>query len=80
MVFPMNRGRCYEENRVEIPPKKPSKKQGAPSDAAADSPPSPEDIAVAAYYHAERRGFAPGGELDDWLEAERELQKGSAKD
>jgi hypothetical protein len=30
-------------------------------------------IAMAAYYRAERRGFAPGGELEDWLEAEREL-------
>ena len=30
-------------------------------------------IAEAAYYRAERRGFAPGGELDDWLEAEAEV-------
>ena len=30
-------------------------------------------VAVAAYYHAERRGFAPGYELDDWLAAEAEL-------
>jgi hypothetical protein len=30
-------------------------------------------IEIAAYYRAERRGFAPGGELEDWLEAEREL-------
>jgi hypothetical protein len=29
-------------------------------------------IAVAAYLRAERRGFAPGAELEDWLEAERE--------
>jgi hypothetical protein len=27
-------------------------------------------IAVEAYYLAQRRGFAPGHELDDWLEAE----------
>jgi hypothetical protein len=26
-----------------------------------------------AYYRAERRGFAPGHELEDWLAAEREL-------
>jgi hypothetical protein len=32
-----------------------------------------ECIAVAAYQRAERRGFAPGGELDDWLRAEQEL-------
>jgi len=31
-----------------------------------------ERIAEAAYRRAERRGFAPGGELDDWLAAERE--------
>ena len=31
-----------------------------------------ERIAEAAYRRAARRGFAPGGELDDWLAAERE--------
>jgi Protein of unknown function (DUF2934) len=30
-------------------------------------------IAEAAYWRAERRGFAPGSELEDWLEAEREV-------
>jgi hypothetical protein len=29
-------------------------------------------IARAAYLRAERRGFAPGGELEDWLAAENE--------
>ncbi len=29
-------------------------------------------IAEQAYYKAESRGFSPGHELDDWLEAERE--------
>jgi hypothetical protein len=32
-----------------------------------------EMIAVAAYYKAEKRGFIPGGEIGDWLEAEKEL-------
>lgn len=31
-------------------------------------------IQVAAYLKAERRGFASGHELDDWLEAEREFK------
>ena len=31
-------------------------------------------IAEAAYYRAERRGFAPGHELEDWLAAEGEIQ------
>jgi hypothetical protein len=30
-------------------------------------------IAELAYYKAETRGFAPGCELDDWLEAEQEV-------
>ncbi len=32
-------------------------------------------IAQAAYYRAEKRGFAPGGELQDWVEAEAEVQR-----
>jgi len=32
-------------------------------------------IAEAAYYIAERRGFEPGAELDDWLEAENEIDR-----
>jgi len=31
-----------------------------------------QKIAEAAYYRAERRGFAPGQEERDWLEAEKE--------
>jgi len=30
-------------------------------------------IAELAYYKAESRGFEPGHEMEDWLEAEREL-------
>lgn len=30
-------------------------------------------IAYSAYIRAERRGFAPGGEAQDWLAAEREI-------
>jgi len=35
-------------------------------------------IAVAAYYRAQARGFAPGCELDDWLVAEADV--GTAQD
>jgi hypothetical protein len=31
-------------------------------------------VAEHAYYRAERRGFEPGSELEDWLEAEAELR------
>jgi hypothetical protein len=32
-------------------------------------------IAEAAYYRAERRGFAPGQEVEDWLGAEKEVME-----
>jgi Protein of unknown function (DUF2934) len=31
------------------------------------------NIAEAAYYIAEKRGFAPGHELEDWLKAKAQL-------
>jgi len=31
-------------------------------------------IAEIAYFSAERRGFSPGYELDDWLQAEQEVE------
>ena len=37
-------------------------------------------IAEAAYWRAERRGFTPGGEIDDWLEAEKEIDKENSSD
>ena len=33
-----------------------------------------ERIAVAAWYRAERRGFVPGFDLEDWLEAEATME------
>jgi hypothetical protein len=40
---------------------------------------SPEEvrklIAEAAYYRAKRRGFAPGHEIDDWVQAEAEVMR-----
>ena len=37
-------------------------------------------IAVKAYYCAERRGFAPGHELEDWCEAEAEIDRQLGRD
>jgi hypothetical protein len=34
-------------------------------------------IREAAYFKAERRGFAPGHDLDDWIEAEQEVDAAS---
>ena len=33
-----------------------------------------EMVAANAYYRAEKRGFEPGHEMDDWYEAEREIK------
>jgi hypothetical protein len=33
------------------------------------------NIAVSAYYKAEARGYEPGHEIQDWLEAEAEIIK-----
>jgi DUF2934 family protein len=45
---------------------------------AAGTPMSAEElqqtIAVAAYYRAERRGFEPGHDWEDWLDAEAEAK------
>jgi hypothetical protein len=43
---------------------------GEPLDAAAQRL---RHIATRAYFKAETRGFQPGKELDDWLEAEAEF-------
>jgi len=51
--------------------------RNAPKRRAGSPTESPEQrshrIAVAAYFLAEQRGFAPNRELDDWLAAERSL-------
>ena len=36
---------------------------------------SGDEVAVAAYFKAEKRGFQPGCELEDWYEAEAELEQ-----
>lgn len=42
--------------------------------AASNEPPCREQlIAEAAYFRAERRGFEPGNEISDWLDAEAEV-------
>lgn len=57
-----------------IAPKKASKTpQSRTQPARSDATERQRLIAEAAYFRAERRGFAPGYEEMDWLEAEKEL-------
>lgn len=43
--------------------------------ASVDEPTRHQMIACAAYYRAERRGFANGQALQDWLAAETEIDR-----
>lgn len=47
----------------------------SPAPAAVDPKERFHEVAEAAYFRAEHRGFLPGYELDDWLDAEAELDK-----
>jgi hypothetical protein len=64
--------------------KAPAKKAATKKAASKPAKPSklditPEErwkmIAIAAYHKAEKRGFVPGNELQDWAEAEKEISK-----
>lgn len=46
-----------------------------PVDAAAALRPVPEEIATRAFELYKRRGATDGADLDDWLEAERQLSE-----
>jgi len=54
-------------------------KSRAPAETTTVMRPTPEElqrwIAEAAYYRAERRGFEPGYEIEDWLAAEAETRE-----
>lgn len=63
--------------KAASPRRNPSSKPAAASDASTGITVSEDArramIAQAAYLRAERRGFAPGGEVEDWLAAEAEV-------
>lgn len=65
--------------KARNPSAKKDKLNGSSTQAPAGLPelagyPREELVAVAAYYRAERRGFAPNAEISDWLEAEAEVE------
>ena len=45
-----------------------------PPFSASEACPREQMIAEAAYFHAERRGFAPANEMSDWLQAEVDIE------
>jgi hypothetical protein len=57
-----------------VEPKPAMEPAGGPGTARSTSPEERRRmVAEAAYYRAQHRGFAPGGELDDWIHAEAEI-------
>lgn len=56
---------------TKVSRKKPIAKEG--STLESNNEDSLTRIAVAAYYKSETRGYEPGHELQDWLEAEAEF-------
>jgi hypothetical protein len=67
-------------------PDTPESKSDASASGPGKMPPSAshpaehaERIAQRAYEIAAQRGFAPGHELDDWLQAEREIEAGAPR-
>jgi hypothetical protein len=52
----------------------------AKEDTGEYAKPHADRIAEAAYFRAQRRDFQPGGELEDWLEAEKEINRDFRED
>ena len=50
------------------------KVNGAAPAPVVASTPSDEEIRVRAYHRFLERGASPGGDFDDWLEAEKDLK------
>lgn len=55
--------------------KKATKKSTGPSSLDITPEERWKMVAVAAYHRAEKRKFAPGHELEDWTESEKEIDK-----
>jgi hypothetical protein len=75
MAAPKER-RNVPRNASAATPKPDSGKSAKPPSNARDQASAEEVrqlIAEAAYYRAKQRGFEPGHELDDWVQAESEV-------
>ena len=65
------------DSRAAAPRRPTSEQRASPMSTNVGAEMSPEEtkrlIAEAAYYRSQERGFEPGHELDDWVEAESEV-------
>lgn len=69
-ALPNGRKRAMNAIRIASARKPPGVRPACP-----DTEARKEMIRTAAYLLAERRGFCPGRELDDWLAAERQAER-----
>jgi hypothetical protein len=60
-------------NVQAAPPASSQTDSAQPKSSEVDADERHRRISDAAYYRAERRGFAPGADQEDWHEAEKEL-------
>lgn len=71
-----------KETAKDASPKAPKATKAAPKAVKMPEPPAKafsttdrnQMISFAAYMRAEKRGFATGNEMNDWLDAEREVE------
>jgi len=67
------------DTKAAAPRKTTSEQHSAPLASNQRASVSPEEtrrrIAEAAYFRAQERGFEPGHELEDWVEAESEIMR-----
>jgi hypothetical protein len=67
-----------KKERVAAPRKAPRTAK-TPNSSSARVELSPDElrklVSEAAYYRAKQRGFVPGHELEDWIQAEAEVRK-----
>jgi Protein of unknown function (DUF2934) len=70
---PSSSAEVPSRRRTLVAAKKPAATAAAPVPVSADA--RRAMIAEAAYLRAERRGFTPGSEEEDWLAAEKEVDR-----
>lgn len=68
------RTEAAKKTKSSAAPGQASQAGSAAAATGGDACPREQMIAEAAYYHAERRGFAPGNEMSDWLQAEADVE------
>ena len=68
-----------KKDRPAPPRKTPGKAAASTARPAASPAVAPDElrklIAEAAYFRAKNRGFAPGYEIEDWVQAEAEVKR-----